>query len=40
MSENRKETVKWSKYADKYDPIQIGSIDGRDVEMNKIAKCI
>lgn len=40
MSENRKEIVKWSKYAEKYDPIQIGSIDGKYGEKNKIAKFI
>lgn len=28
MSE-KTETSKWSKYADKYDPIKIGSIDGK-----------
>lgn len=32
MSENSEKTVKWAKYADKYDPIQIGSIDGKDGE--------
>lgn len=28
MSEKR-DTHKWSKYAEKYDPIKIGSIDGK-----------
>lgn len=36
MSNNRKETVKWSKHAYKYDPIQIGSIDGKVLEEIKL----
>lgn len=26
---DKRNTIKWSKYADKYDPIKIGSIDGK-----------
>lgn len=33
MSEKR-ETTKWSKYAEKYDPIKVGSIDGKPFEIN------
>lgn len=33
MSE-KKDSIKWSKYADKYEPIKIGSIDGMFLFIN------
>lgn len=31
--DEKRDTIKWSKYADKYDPIKIGSIDGKSFEI-------